>query len=227
MSYPEWMYLNGKATAENINANQGQVVQGQANSRGDLLIAQSLPAKAELVRLGNSWAGRNTTGVAAVTSNPAITASHFSLYNGETTGTGKSYVIDRIVVDKYVTDATQTNSFKLLAEISGANVETAPTDATNTKSSLSGKGTYAGLARIALSQTVVGSAWFALGTTPSQANGGTFASNANTTMEVILDGLLIVPPKGELNLATVEATAAAAVQVFYTVFWHELVLALG
>lgn len=227
MSYPETLYGQVKGTADVYNGNSGQPVPLQTNNRGDLLVAQSLPHYAELTRLGGGWAGRNTTGVAAVTANPAITASHYTLYNGELVSNGKSLVIARIVVDKFVTDATQTNPFKLLAEVSGAGIETAPTNASNSKSSLSGKGTYAGLARIALSQTVVGSAWFSLGTTPSHGAGGTFASDANTSMDVPIDGMIIVPPTGELNLAVVEATAAAAVQFFYTVFWYEVLLALG
>lgn len=215
-------------TADVYNLNQGQDIPQQMNNRGDTLVAQGLPPYTELTRLGGGWAGRNTTGVAAVTANPAITASHFTLYNGEpNTPTGKSLVIARIVVDKFVTDATQTNPFKLLAEVSGVGIETAPTNASNTKSSLSGKGTYAGNARIALSQTVVGSAWFSLGTTPSHGAGGTFASDANTSMDVPVDGMIIVPPTGELNLAVVEATAAAAVQFFYTVIWYEVLLQLG
>lgn len=220
-------YQQVKGTDDAYNMPAGMPVPYMANGRGDHLIAQSLPHYAELTRLGGGWAGRNTTGVAAVTSNPAITASHFTLYNGESTTNGKSLVIARIVIDKYVTDATQTNPFKLLAEVSGAGIETAPTNASNSKSSLSGKGTYAGNARIAISQTVVGSAWFSLGTSPSNAVGGTFASNANTSMDVPVDGMIIVPPTGELNLAIVEATAAAAVQFFYTVFWYEVLLTLG
>lgn len=210
--------------AEVFNSTAGTNAEATFTNSHLLRVAAGLPAKALLVSQGRSWSGRNTTGVAAVTANPAITASHFTLYNGEASGSGIVYVIDRIIVDKYVTDATQANPFKLLAEVSGAGVETAPTDATNAKGSLSGKGTYNGKARIALSQTVVGSAWMALGTTPSHGIGGTYASNANTTMEVILDGLLIIPATGELNLACVEATAAAAAQMFYTVIWHEVTM---
>ena len=92
---------------------------------------------------------------------------------------------------------------------------------------MSGKGTYSGKARIAISQTVVGSAWAAIGATPNLGLAGTYASNANTTMEVIVDGLIIIPPTGELNLAAVVASAAAAAQMFYTVYWHEVVIGLG
>jgi hypothetical protein len=63
---------------------------------GELYVAQALPSKMELTRLGAAWSMTIPTG-SAFTNVAAMptTRSELALYNGELSG-GKSYVIDQI-----------------------------------------------------------------------------------------------------------------------------------
>src|SRR5215472_8270195 len=95
------------------------------NTRGDLVVAQSLPELTELVRLGNSYHVLSAA-TAALTAVPTTTSGH-SLWNGEP-ATGKCYAIDSFGTVEIVTDATQQNSLALFAMVSRG-IITAPTDA--------------------------------------------------------------------------------------------------
>src|SRR5882762_2664106 len=85
------------------------------NSRGDVLVVQSMPNLAEVVRLGDSWQTKTTTGTAALTALPTTTPG-ICLWNGEPTGLmGKCYVIDSVAVDVRVVDVTQAGTLSLFA----------------------------------------------------------------------------------------------------------------
>src|SRR5438094_10006293 len=97
------------------------------NSRGDVLVAQGIPPLAEVVRLGDSWQVKTTTGTAALTALPTTTPG-LCLWNGEPTGImGKCYVIDSVAVDVRVLDTTNAGTLSLFAMLNKPPV-TAPTD---------------------------------------------------------------------------------------------------
>src|SRR5262245_52736896 len=83
------------------------------NNRGDQCMVQSLPELTELVRLGQSWQVRSSSGVTALTAAPGTTAG-LSLWNGEPS-TGMCYAIDSFGSDEEVIDATQTDVTAIFA----------------------------------------------------------------------------------------------------------------
>jgi hypothetical protein len=188
------------------------------NSRGDLLVAQSLPALTELVRLGNSWhiLGAAT---AALTAVPTTTAGH-SLWNGES-DTGKSYLIDSFGTVEIVTDATQQNSIAIFACMSVGKIA-AVTDAALVKASMSGRPASATLARTAAGATTLAAdVWSPHG--PSTPANTAFAGAVWRVVEANVNGMYIVRPGGMFSIAAAK-TVATASQIRYFIRWHEVQL---
>ena len=191
--------------------------QAHVNSRGDLIMVQGLPAKAEIVRMGDSWQVINATGVTALTALPT-TAAALVLWNGEP-ASGKSYVIDSAAVDCRVVDVTQIGTLSLFAMMNKTPV-TAPTDAALTIRSLIGK-TYGGKARTVVGATVVNDGWFPCGSTVPV--GPTLAGQVWKTHDADLRGFYIVPPGGAFNIHAVQVGGGASA-CFFTLRWHEVQL---
>lgn len=185
------------------------------NSRGDQLVAQTLPERTEIVRLGDSWQVMLASGVAPLTAIPTTTAG-LTLWNGEAAN-GKSYIIDAVFCTEGVVDATQSNMTSLFVMLQRPPV-TAPTDAALAIRSLSGRQAYAGRARTVAGGTVVNDGWFPAGTSAPAAAAA--AGSAWKTLDWPLNGLYIIPPGGSFNIHAAKAAATAA-QCFIGVRWHE------
>jgi hypothetical protein len=184
------------------------------NTRGDLVVAQSLPELTELVRLGNSFHILSAA-TAALTAVPTTTAGH-SLWNGEP-ATGKCYAIDSFGTVEVVTDATQQNSVALFAMMNRG-IITAPTDAGLSKGSMSGRA-YGGKCRTAAAVTVVNDVWTPHG--PSAPGATAFAGAVWRVHEAQVRGLYLVPPGGLFSIAAAK-TVATASQIQYFIRWHEV-----
>lgn len=188
------------------------------NSRGDQLVAQALPERTEIVRLGDSWQVQNATAVAAATALPTTTAG-LQLWNGEPAG-GKSYVIDSVAATEIVVDATQSDCTALMV-CNNKTPVAAPVDAGLVIRSMSGR-TYGGKARTILTATaMVNDGWFPAGN--SVAPAAAVAGSGWKQTDVPLNGLYIVPPGGQFNIQAVKVAAAAS-QMVYTIRWHEVQL---
>jgi len=189
------------------------------NSRGELLVAQCLPPKAELVRLGNSYSMAIPTASAftPVAAMPT-TLSNLSLRNGEAAG-GKTYVIDTIGVTA-ITSIAAASSFTLLAQQqSGAAALTNNTAVLI--QSLSGKPNYGGKGTRALATTTaVADSWTIVG---SQAASPSASIGAGAFAEVY--GLFLIPPGSTFYVNCVFSTAAGT--AIQTITWHEVQLDLG
>jgi len=190
----------------------------------ELITVLGMPELTEIVRQGNSWQAIFTTGVAAGTAIPTTT-SLLSINNNEAGG-GKSYVIESFGTYEGVVDATQTDVTMIMAMINkkGSAQSSAGTTFT-TIQSLSGKGTYGGAAILRSAATVVNDTWFphqTLGSMAAAAAGANFKVN-----EVFPRGLYVVPPGGCFSTFAVKAAAAAALQQFAFIRWHEVQLTLG
>lgn len=186
------------------------------NSRGDLLVAQSLPPLAEMVRLGGSWQALSAV-TAALTAVPSTTAG-LSLWNGEP-DTGKSYLIDSFGTVEVVTDATQQNSEALFAMMSVGKIA-APTDAGLTKASLSGRAAGLTNSRLVAGATTLSSdVWTPHG--PSAPGATAFAGAVWRVHEYDARGLYLVRPGGQFSIACAKVAATAS-QIRYFVRWHEV-----
>lgn len=174
------------------------------NSRGDMIVAQGLPERTELVRLGDSWQTMLASGVAPLTGLPTTTAG-LTVWNGEG-ASGKSYVIDSVFCYEGVVDVTQSNMTTLFVML-GKPAVAAPVDLGLVIRSLSGR-TYGGRARTVAGGTVVNDGWFPAGNSAPPAPAA--AGSAWKCTDVPLNGMYIVPPGGSFNIHAAKVAATAA-----------------
>lgn len=187
------------------------------NSRGDQLVAQGLPERTEIVRLGDSWQVSSSTAIAALTAVPTTTGG-LQLWNGEPDN-GKSYVIDSIAVTEVVVDATQSNMTAVFVMNNKVPVTT-PVDAALTIRSMSGR-TYGGRARTTVNASVTNDGWFPCGTSAPAAPAA--AGSAWKQVDIPINGLYIVPPGGQFCVHAAKVAATAS-QMIFTIRWHEVQL---
>jgi hypothetical protein len=190
----------------------------------EILTCEGLPPLTEIVRQGFSWQALNTTGIAAVTALPTVTAM-LTLTNLDAV---KSYVIEALGALQVVTDATQSDTTVLLAMLNHKNsaVPSAGAVLANTLvQSLSGKSGYSGQAVLRSGATVVNDGWF-----PHfcpQSTVPTFAGDNFKVQEATVRGLYIVPPGSSFSMQIMKTAAAAALQHLAYMRWHEVNLNLG
>lgn len=201
---------------------QNQETELVTNSRGDLSVAQGLPPKAELVRMGNGYQTRIATGSAfTYVATWPTTRAELVLFNNEVAG-GKSYIIDSAWMVNITTQAA-ANAVALLGQLVPV-VATVPTDDTaQLLSSLSGKSNYGGRARKAVANTTAGQTTNLWDLLASGLNSDTASLSAGVVAE--LYGVYIVPPQGVFALAGLAGTAAGTAII--GVRWFETQLALG
>lgn len=188
---------------------------------GELVIAQGLPAEAELARLG---LGFNLIGsaVAPVVAVPT-TAAHLSLYNAETGANARSLVIAAVGSLCNVTQAAATQAALLVRnQLPGVNAN--PNGAIAIYGA-SGKPTqFAINAKASVTLTAEGSnpsIWIPPGSmaaTPAAATVG-----LNVHAEVV--GRFIVPPGGMFSLATIASVVTGSFQPY--IYGYALPLNLG
>lgn len=186
------------------------------NSRGDMIVAQSMPERAEIVRLGDSWQVMTSAAIAPLTAVPTTTGA-LNLWNGEQSN-GKCYVIDRVQVAEIVVDATQSNSTAVFACLVRPPV-TAPTDAALTIRSMSGRNAYSGRARTTVNASVTNDGWFPIGTSAPTAAAA--AGSGWKVTDIALNGLYIVPPGGQFCVHAAKVAATAG-QCHFSITWHEV-----
>lgn len=192
--------------------------QFQLNCRGDMLVSQALPERAELVRLGNSyWTASATT--APVTAIPT-TAAHLALWNGEQDD-GLSYVIDFVGTYSTVSAAAAIN-LGLCAQVNLGKVAS-PVGVQAIKS-LSGRANYRGKgnAKTAAITITDNTAWHPVGNQLVIAN----TANILASVEYAVYGRYVIPPGGMFALAAL-ANAAGNMTCISWVIWHEVRLILG
>jgi len=186
------------------------------NSRGDQIIAQSLPERTELVRLGDSWQVMTSSAIAPLIAIPTTTGA-LQLWNGEASN-GKSYVIDRVQVSEIVVDATQSNMTAVFASLTRPPVTT-PTDAALTIRSLSGRNSYSGRARTTVNASVTNDGWFPIGTSAPVAAAA--AGSGWKVTDIALNGLYVIPPGGQFCVHAAKVAATAG-QCHFSIIWHEV-----
>lgn len=193
------------------------------NPKGDLSVAQGLPERSELVRLGNSWGAQIVTGSAFtyVAAWPT-TRAELVLSNGEQAN-GKIYLIDRVWMSN-ITSMAAAQPMTILAQVSptSAAIAAAANDTTHVfmqqlsgnKSSYGGKGTLA----IANTGFAVANHWFPLGSSDLPS----MTTNLGASIEAFVYGRLILQPGSTLCLAGLAGTAAGT--AILGVEWHEVQL---
>ncbi len=204
-------------------------VQAVLGDGGELLVSQTLPERAELVKLGKSWGACIPTGSAftPVAAWPT-TRSELILYNGESAN-GPSYIVER-VWGSLITGG-MTGSMVLLGQlvpapsVVGATGTGIGTTATVLIHQLSGRvAAYGGNAKLHIADTLlpaVANQWFPVG------NGGPMAAaiGVGLSAEGLIQGRLIIPPGAALCLNAVFGQASGT--AILGVSWHETQMNLG
>ena len=206
-------------TADVLGAGTSQ---SAMNGRGDLCVAQSLPAKTEYVRLGGTWSARIplASHFSTVAAQPT-TRAELVLFNGEPAG-GKSYLIESVEFLADVTQAVATQ-IALLGQIVpniGLAVA-APTDnAAILRNSRSGRGTFSSNAKLALANTAfaIADRWEVLGSAISGA-----AGSIGLAAYAEVYGGFIIPPQAVFCINAIVGTAAAA-SATMGICWDEVQL---
>src|ERR1039458_2337942 len=189
------------------------------NNRGDQIVAQGLPERSELVRMGASWGAQLPTGSAfTFVATWPTTRAELVLCNGEDKG-GKTYMIDRCWIAN-ITSMGAAQPISMLGQLAPAALAIA-TAANNTailRQSLSGKVTnYAGRAMLALANTAfaVANQWFPLGNGPIAP----MTTNLGCSVEANVYGKYLVAPGAAFCLAGLAGTGAG--RAICGIEWHE------
>ena len=192
------------------------VSEPQINTRGDFLVAQGLPPKAELARLGASWYCSIATGSAftPVAAMPT-TRSELTLRNGNTDNT--CFVIDAVGFMS-LTSLAAASGITILGQINAAAALT--DDTAQLISSPTGK-VYSGSAtRAVATTTAVANKWMALA-----ASGGiSTTTTIGTGLVAEVQGGWILKPGFTFHTNAVFSTAAGT--AIGWIAWHEVTLPL-
>jgi hypothetical protein len=201
------------------NAYAAGMAQPHMNSRGEGLVAQALPERSEIVRLGESYGIIAATAVAPVVALPTTTAQ-LSLWNGEPDG-GKSYIIDSLIGMVAVSAAAATGVG--FAGMLNKGRVTKPTNDLAPATAAFGLAghQYSGKAYVDLAATVVDDGWHPIG---SAVVGP--ASQIALPFEALVYGIYIVPPGGMFSMAVL-ANTATTITAKQGLRWHEVQLDLG
>ena len=208
----------------------GDVQLAHQNSGGDRCVAQALPERSEIVRLGYSFGAQIPLASAwTLLISVPTTLSNLALQNAEPLITGKSYIIDRFWV-KNTTSTASAGFITPLAQVvipgtalvaddtavlryslSGAKVASSVSQAVRTKSQLVMNSIITGC---------LGDQWMHFG---SMAQVPT--TNLGAVVEVSCYGRYIVPPQGSFNINAQESVSGGV--AIAGVEWHEFYLDLG
>lgn len=182
---------------------------------GELLIAEGLPERTEIVRLGDSWQMMSAT-FAPLTAVPT-TAGVLTLWNGEP-GNGKIYVIDSVAITKVIIDVTTNDIFTLWTQYIKSPMA-APSPAAIAMVSLSGKPNYGGRARAVATSTTLTNNWINYGNSPPGATA--IAGSAWMQVDVNLFGKYIIAPGAAFTVHVSEINSLAG-EFRATIRWHEI-----
>lgn len=193
------------------------------NDRGELIVSNGLPDRAELTRLGRTFERAIPTGSAFthVAAWPT-TRAELVLKNGEVAG-GKSYILDAVWAANAATSITAASAYTMLGQI----VNSHATDVTDNTAVLTwnraGVGTYSSLSKCAVNNTAYGiaSKWSVLPV--AQAAGA--AASIGLAAYADLWGSWILPP-GAIFLANL-ITGTATGTAIMGIVWHEVQLPLA
>ncbi len=191
------------------------------NNGGDLLIAQALPERSELVRLGYSFSAQMPAASAwTLLITIPTTLSSLALQNGEPTG-GKSYIIDRFWI-KAVTSMASACWLTPLSQVVPPGTALVADNAAVLRLGLSGSGIATGRTR---SQLVMASTATGCLLDKWNHHAGINVSpttNIAATVEVQCYGKYIIPPGGSFNVSAQESVSGGT--AICGIEWHEVQL---
>ena len=198
----------------------------QTNQYGALYTQKDLPDYADLVRRNLVWRVSETTAVAAlIGSTYPTTASQLVLYNNESEGSGKSYIILGVTASQIAAGAALA-SWHIIFGVSQIKQTTLPTGdlvASVIRPMRGNGGAYSGKALVDLAPTLnVDPIYQPLPFGINASNN--VASLAGPGIAVRVDGLIVLPPSSQLALAVVASDVGVTTRLGF--IWAELYLDL-
>lgn len=204
----------------------GEESTAMINTQGDLLIAQTMPPLAEVVRLGRSYTVIETTAVAPVVAIPT-TSAKLAIWNGEPDN-GRCYIIDSVFA--IAATASISQSFMMVGQLNLGR-KAATTNSALQFKSLSAYGVrltgttlgYQGRGRVSIAQAVTNdNAWQALGTSFLFDD----VSPIGSIVTACQCGRIIVPPGHIFGISCI-STDAGSTTVRHGIRWHEVQMPVG
>lgn len=187
-----------RGVRRSASSSQGGVpAQFNSNEFDAQLVAQEMPAYAEMTRLGQGWQVQSVLAVAGLVVRPSTTAA-FEIWNGYAAG-GPSLIVDRMNCFNLVS-TNVIESYTLWAQVT--TVKTAPSAGANVIVRGNSGKAYGGAVIAGLGTTVIDSGWFPWGQSVTKGAGGV-VPQGNIEAQVL--GRLIVPPGCSLCLHTVSS----------------------
>lgn len=189
------------------------------NVGGDLCLAQALPERSEVVRMGNSY-GAQIPAASAFTLLITIptTRVELCLQNSAAAG-GVHLIIDRFWV-KAVTSTASAGVITPLAQLVVAGTTLVADNTAVLRYSLSGRAAYGGVGTLCIASTATGAVidkWMHF-TSAVQSP----TTNIAACTEVLCYGRYIVPPGGNFSMNAQESVSGGT--AICGVEWHEVQL---
>lgn len=211
-----------RAAGSTSNLAENQLDIPTMNNRREQIVSQGLPARTELVRMGNSWSTRLLTDVAGVLVLPTTAAQHV-FHNGEAAG-GKSYVLEHIIFHIAVAPTDVDGGAGVIFQLSRGAVAGVTAAQAVLVNSLSGKGAYGGLATFDDANTIVDSGWTELPLKNYPGFGAQWTANHKLYSDFEA-GMIIIPPGGTLavGLMCIDTTMTGRPAFI----WHEVTLPIN
>lgn len=172
----------------------------QMNEIHDVMVAQGLPAYTEMTRRGHGWQVIQISATAGLVARPSTTAA-ITLWNGESTSGGKSYIVDRIFTHCLVSGNEQ-GRFLLWACIHPQGMANPTSELAASATNLTGMSgrTYSGNAVVNLALACADNGWFPVSSSTDYEPTGVLPGAG---ICVPIEGRLIVPPQGAISLQVV------------------------
>ena len=194
----------------------GVTRKAELNGFGDLLVAGgAVPRYAEMARRGNGYSTMATGAVAALVVRPGTTAA-LEIQN---VTAGKVMVVDRLFSHWLVQSTTALGSGAGIYAMVTQPVNVDITDAALAIRSLSGKPPQNKTVLTAASTTVVDNGWFPYGTTVKHESAGAVVPGG--TLEALIEGRLLVPPRCSLCIHVVSGYTADTFTSGAAWYWED------
>jgi hypothetical protein len=193
------------------------------NPRGDLSIAQGLPERTELVRLGNSYSAQ-IPAASAFTLLIAIptTRAELALQNNADRDSGIVLVIERFWV-KAVTSMASAGALTPLSQLVAPGTTLVADNAAVLRTSLSGKPNYSGVGTLCIASTATGCL------TDKWNHHLSIETSATTNIALVNEvncfGKYLVPPGGNFSMNAQESVSGGTAII--GVEWHEALIVRG
>ena len=198
----------------------------ETNRYGDLMVGKHLPDYTEMVRRNIVFWVSETTAVAAlIGSTYPTTASQLVLYNNESEGSGKSYVIIAVTASQIGAGAALASWHIIFgqSQIKPTTLPTGDIAAASIRPMRGNGGAYSGRALVDLAPTLaVDPIYQPLPFGINASNN--VASLAGPGIAVRVDGLIVLPPSSQIALAVVASDAGVTTRL--GLIWAEIFLDL-